>query len=61
MKVLFIAALALSLIFGLGTRVSADDAHHPEKQAKAKSTAKKAVKKPTKKPTKNAPLKKNVR
>jgi hypothetical protein len=46
MRYLFVAALALPLAFGLGAPVSANDAHHPAKQAKTKSAPKKAVKKP---------------
>lgn len=47
MKLHILAALALPLTFGLVTSVAANDAHHPEKQAKTKATAKKAIKKPT--------------
>ncbi len=57
MKLHIIAALALPLTFGLVTGATANDAHHPEKQAKTKSSAKKAIKKPTKQvpPKKTAP------
>ena len=56
MKLHIIAALALPLSFALVTGVNANDAHHPEKQAKTKAIPKKAIKKPTK----EAPTKKNT-
>lgn len=61
MRFTIIAALAFPLVFGAGTAVKANDAHHPEKQAKAKSTQKKATpQKGVKKPVKQAPAKKSV-
>lgn len=53
MRRLATIALAFSIALGLGAMSgSADDAHHPEKQAKTKSTAKKPAKKQT---TQSAP------
>lgn len=57
MKRLLIAAIALPLIFGLGPSVTANDAHHPEKQAKSKAPAKQ----PAKKQVKQVPAKKDPR
>ncbi len=56
MKLTLIAAIALPLILGPSPAVLANDAHHPEKQAKGKATNKK----PAKKPAKIAPAKKRA-
>lgn len=56
MKRLIAAALVLPVALGLSAMAFADDAHHPEKQAKTKASAqKKTVKKPTQTPPKKKP------
>ena len=60
MRFVIIAALTLPLVLGAGAAVKANDAHHPEKQVKAKAVQKKGTpKKAVGKPVKQAPAKKS--
>ena len=60
MRFVIIATLTLPLVLGAGAAVRANDAHHPEKQAKAKATQKKGTpQKPAGKPVRQAPAKKS--
>lgn len=61
MRLLHVSALTRSLVLGAVTAVNANEAHHPEKQAKAKPAQKKgAPQKAVKKPAKQAPAKKEA-
>ena len=64
MRFMIIAALALPVVLGASAAVNANDAHHPEKQAQAKSKAKSTQKagtpqKAVRKPVNETPVKKS--
>lgn len=64
MRFIIIAALTLPVVLGAGAAVNANDAHHPEKQAQAKSKAKSTQKtgtpqKAVRKPVNEAPATKS--